>query len=633
MPTLTLTMTMKHTHRWIAAFALAAAGTHAAIAAAPPQETEADRWNLADLYASQAAWDADAAKLDQQLAGFARCKGQLGKSAAQLRECLDLQADAMKRYARMYVYASEQLAGDTSVASSLALQQKAEVIGARMTEAFAFVSPEVLRIGKPKVEAFLKQDAKLRIHRYPLDRILRAAPHTLNDAGESLVAQFALMQGAGQTAYQILSNADLPWPTVKLSTGEEVKLDQAAYTKYRAAPNAEDRKKVMDAFFGAFKSYERTMGVTLYSQLKEDLVYAKVRKYPDSLARVLDAERLPVGIMDALIAETNKSLPTLHRYFKLRAKMLGVAQMRYSDIYPPLVQGESSFTLAQAKQLTLEAVAPLGSAYVDTMKKGFESRWMDAYPRPNKQSGAHMAGWAYDVHPYVLMNFNGDYESVSTLAHEWGHALHSDLANAKQPFVTADYATFIAEIASTVNEELLLDRMLRSAKTDDERLLYLGSALEGMRGTFFRQAMFAEFERAVHARVDKGEPMTGEAFTKTYCDILNRYHGTDKGVMTIEPGYCTEWAYIPHFYRAFYVYQYATSISAGALFAQRIGAKEPGAVERYLGLLAAGGSDYPYDLVKKAGVDLATPAPYQAMVARMDKVMDEIEAILAKRGK
>lgn len=617
--------------RAIAALACATSVGWVAAAPAAQPETEADRWNLADLYASQAAWDADAGKLDQQLAGFARCKGQLGKSAARLRDCLDLQADMTKRFARLYVYASEQLAGDTSVATSLALQQKAEVIGAKMTEAFAFVSPEVLRVGKAKVDAFLKQDKKLAIHRYPLDRILRAAPHTLDDRGENLVAQFALMQGAGQTAYQILSNADLPWPTVTLSSGETVRLDQSAYTKHRAGPDAEDRKRVMDAFFGAFKSYERTMGVTLYSQLKEDSVYAKVRKYPDSLARALDADRLPVGIMDALIAETNKSLSTLHRYFRLRAKMLGVVQMRYSDIYPPLVKGESSFTLAQAKQLTLEATAPLGAPYVDAMKKGFESRWMDAYPRPNKQSGAHMAGWAYDVHPYVLMNFNGDYESVSTLAHEWGHAMHSHLANAKQPFVTADYATFIAEIASTVNEELLLDRMLASAKSDDERLLYLGSALENMRGTFFRQAMFAEFERGIHARVDKGEPLTGEAFTKAYCDILHRYHGTDKGVMTIEPVYCTEWAYIPHFYRAFYVYQYATSISAGSLFAKRIAAKEPGAVERYLGLLSAGGSDYPYELVKKAGVDLATPAPYQAMVARMNAVMDEIEGILARR--
>lgn len=600
--------------------------------AAFAQETEADRWNLADLYPSAAAWDADAAVLDRQLTEFARCQGRLGTSASRLRQCLDLQADINKLFGKLYVYASEQLSGDTGVPASLALVQKAEVIGARLGEAFAFVGPEVLRVGNARVDRFLKQEPKLAIHRYPLDRILRAAPHTLDDAGEKLVAQFALMNGAGQGAYQILANADLPWPTIKLSTGESVRLDPSAYTKYRAAPDAEDRKRVMDSFFGAFKSYERTMGVTLYSQLKEDAVYAKVRKYPDSLVRTLDAERLPVGIMDALIAETNKSLPTLHRYFRLRAKMLGVAPMRYSDIYPPLVKVEKPFSLAAAKQLTLEATAPLGNAYVEPMRKGFDSRWMDAYPRPNKQSGAHMAGSAYDVHPYVLMNFNGDYESVSTLAHEWGHAMHSYLANRKQPFVTADYATFIAEIASTVNEELLLDRMLAGARTDDERLLYLGSALENLRGTFFRQAMFAEFERAIHARVDAGEPMTGDQLTQTYCDILNRYHGTAQGVMTIAPAYCVEWAYIPHFYRAFYVYQYATSISAGSLFARRIAAKEPGAVDRYLGLLEAGGADYPYELVKKAGVDLATPAPYQALVARMNSIMDEIEAILKRRG-
>lgn len=610
-----------------AALAVALVGGHAAA-----QETEADRWNLADLYASTAAWETDAAAIDRQLAEFGRCKGRLGASAPRLRQCLDLQADITKRFARLYVYAAEQLAGDTGVATSLALMQKAEVIEARMGEAFAFVGPELLRLGRTRVDRFLKQDAKLAIHRHPLDRILRAAPHTLDDAGEKLVAQFALMNGAGQNAYRILSNADLPWPTIKLSTGESVRLDPSAYTKHRAAPDAGDRRRVMDAFFGAFKSYERTMGVTLYGQLKEDAVYARVRRYPDSLARALDADRLPASIMDALIAETNRSLPTLHRYFRLRARMLGVATMRYSDIYPPLVKGELAFSLAEAKRLTLEATAPLGPAYVEATRKGFDSRWMDAYPRPNKQSGAHMAGYAYDVHPYVLMNFNGDYESVSTLAHEWGHAMHSHLANRKQPFVTAGYAIFIAEIASTVNEELLLDRMLAGAKNDDERLLYLGSALENLRGTFFRQAMFAEFERAIHARVDAGDPMTGEQLTKTYCDILNRYHGTAQGVMTIEPTYCIEWAYIPHFYRAFYVYQYATSISAGSLFARRIAAKEPGAVERYLGLLEAGGSDYPYELVKRAGVDLATPAPYQALVARMNSIMDEIEGILARRG-
>ena len=262
---------------------------------------------------------------------------------------------------------------------------------------------------------------------------------------------------------------------------------------------------------------------------------------------------------------------------------------------------------------------------------GFNSRWMDAYPRPNKQSGAHMAGFAYDVHPYVLMNYNSDYESVTTLAHEWGHAMHSYLSNRAQPFVTAGYAIFVAEIASTFNEQLLLQRMLKNAKTDDERLLYLGSALEQMRATFFRQAMFAEFERNIHARVDKGDSLTGASLTKMYCDVLKRYHSAAEGVVAIDDAYCVEWAYIPHFYNAFYVYQYATSIAASALLAQKVSRGEPGALERYEKLLRAGGSDYPYELVKAAGVDLATPAPYQALVREMNAIMDQIEAILAKR--
>jgi oligoendopeptidase F len=387
----------------------------------------------------------------------------------------------------------------------------------------------------------------------------------------------------------------------------------------------------MDAFFATFKTYQRTLGVTLYSQLKEALVLARVRNYPDSITRALDARHIPVEVIDTLIAQTNASLPTLHRYFRLRARMLGLPQMHYYDIYPPLVHSDLKFPLATAKELVLEAVAPLGPDYVATMDRGFRSRWMDAYPRKNKQSGAHMAGTAYDVHPYVLMNYNDDYASVTTVAHEWGHAMHSYLSNHAQPFATARYPIFIAEIASTFNEEMLLKRVLQTVRNDDERLFYLGSALEQLRGTFFRQAMFAEFERAVHARVDKGEPLAGGGMTKIYCDILKRYHGAAEGVVAIDDNYCVEWEYIPHFYNPFYVYQYATSIAASSLFAQKVASGEPGALERYLDLLRAGGSDYPYDLVKAAGVDLATPAPYQALVAHMNEIMDQIEAILAKR--
>ena len=594
-------------------------------------ETMADRWNLADIYPSLAAWNADAARLEGQIKELAACSGHLNDSATRLRQCLDLRADATKRYFRMAAFSGEQISEDTGNPAYLELDQKGDVLGNKLTEAAAFFEPQILHIGGERIAQFLEQEPGLAIYRFPLQQTLRRAPHTLDDEGEAIIARFGLMDNAGQSAYSILTNADIPWPKVKLSTGEEVTLDASAYTKYREAQNRDDRKAVMDAFFGAFKTYERTIGIDLYSQLKQDTVYTRVRKYPDSITRVLDRNNIPVAVFDTLIAQTNANLPTLYRYFRLRARLLGVPQLHYYDIYPPLVKGDFKIPYATGRKLVLDAVAPLGKDYVAALTYGLDHRWMDTYPRPRKQSGAHMDGYAYDVHPYVLMNYNDDYDSVTTVAHEWGHAMHSYLANKAQPFVTANYTTFVAEIASTFNEELLLQHVLKIAKTDDERLYYLGSALEQLRGTFYRQAMFAEFERTIHARVDNGEPMSGEALTKTYCDILKRYHGVQEGVVAIDDAYCVEWAYIPHFYNAFYVYQYATSIAASSLFAKRVEAKEPGALERYLALLKAGGSNYPYDLVKTAGVDLATPAPYQALVARMNSIMDEIEAILARQ--
>jgi oligoendopeptidase F len=597
-------------------------------------ETENDRWNLKDLYPSLTEWNADAAKLRTQLKEFDACRGQLGSSVKRFKTCMDLNADMQKRYARLASYASQLHDEDTGANAGLELNQNAEVLGSQVDEATSFVRPEILKLGAAKVGAFLKQEKSLAIYRHPLDDILRMAPHTLNSEGEAIVATFGLATNAGQSVYSILSNADMPWPTVPMSDGKSPRIDQAAYTKYRAVDNRDDRKKVFDAFWGKWKEYERTYGVTFYEMLKKDTAYTKTRKYPDTITRALDDNNVPVGVYNMLIEQVNANLPTLHRYFKLRAKMLGVQEMRYYDIYPPLVKSSLKYPIEDAKQLTLDAVKPLGPDYVAALKYGFDHRWMDVYPRPRKRSGAYMNGAAYDVHPFLLLNHNDDYESVSTLAHEWGHAMHSYMANKAQPYPTADYPIFTAEIASTTNEVLLLDHMLKVAKTDDERLLYLGSALENMRGTFFRQAMFADFEREVHARVDKGESLTGEALTKLYGDILKRYHGhkdNGEGVVKIDDLYAIEWAYIPHFYNRFYVFQYATSISAGSMFADSILKGEPGAVNRYLSVLKAGGSAYPYDVVKAAGVDLASPAPYKAIVARMNNIMDQIEAILARR--
>jgi oligoendopeptidase F len=594
-------------------------------------ESEADRWNLKDLYASQAAWDQDASKLERQLKDLSACAGRLAQSPARFKRCLDLNAEVLKRFYRLYGYASQSRDEDTSLPGGQDLKQRADVLGTRLEEATSFLRPEILGLGRSKVNTLLKANKSAAIYTHWLDDILRSASHTLDRRGEELIANFGAATGAAQAVYSTLADADMPWPKVRLSDGTEVVVDQTAYEKYRALGNRSDRKIVFDAFWSKWREFERTFGVTLYEQLKKDAALAKIRRYPDSLAQALDANKLPQAVYDTLLAQAELHLPTLHRYFKLRARMLGVDEMRYYDIYPPMVSSNLKYPIGLSTELMLASVKPLGEDYLGAMAQGTRSGWMDVYPRPRKRSGAYMNGSAYDVHPYLLLNHNDDYESLTTLAHEWGHAMHSYLSIRSQPFINAEYPTFTAEIASTTNELLLLDHMLKIAKDDSERMIFLDSALENLRGTFFRQAMFAAFERDIHARVDKGESLTGEALTKIYGNILKRYHGDAQGIVKIDELYTIEWAFIPHFYNRFYVFQYATSITAGAMFASEILNEKPLARERYLNILRAGGSRYPYELVKAAGVDLATAAPYQAIVRRMNSIMDQIEAIQAGR--
>lgn len=593
-------------------------------------EDSAWRWQKARIYADMAAFDADEARAKKQIAAYAGCKGQLGKSAARLKQCLDENADMIKRVARLYSYASMTNDEDTGADAGIALSQRGAMLMNDYQSAVAFMSPEILAIGQKKIDAMLAAEKTLAVYRHGLDNTLRMAPHTLDKAGEELVAAYGLTGDAASNIYETLSSADMPWPKIRLE-GKEVAIDQAAYTKYRAVADREQRRQVFEAFWGKWKEYERTFGATFYEQLKRGSVESRVRKYPDSLTAALDGNKLPRAVYDTLVDQARANLPTLHRYFRLRAEMLGVKEMRYYDIYPPLVEAKRKYGVKESIDATIASASPLGKDYVDALAKGLHGGWMDVYPRPKKRSGAYMNGWVYDVHPFVLLNHNDDYESLSTMAHEFGHAMHSWLSNTTQAFVNADYATFTAEIASTTNEIFLLEHMLAKAADDDERLLYLGSALENLRGTFYRQAMFADFEREVHARVDKGESLTGEAMTKLYLDILKRYHGDAEGVVKIDELFGIEWAYIPHFYRNFYVFQYATSITAGTAFAERILKGEPQAREKYLNVLKAGGSRHAYDMVREAGVDLATPAPYQALVRRMNQIMDQIEAIRAKR--
>ena len=592
---------------------------------------ERDTWKLSDMYANDAAWNADVARVETDLATFVKCRGTLGSSAKKFRECLDLEYNILERSSKVSTFAQESEAGDSANPAFQSMSQKAGIIGSQIAEETAWVSPEILGIGKAKLDGFFKRDPKLAVYRHIIDDVLRSAPHTLDAKGEKILGIYSLTQGNAYNSYNIFVTSDMPWPTIK-SDGKDEKLNQPVYEKERESASRDERKLAFDTFFGKWKEFESTFGTLLYSDLKENLVVAKARNYPDSMTAALDANNLPRSVYDALIKSANANLPTLHRYFRLRGKMLGITDMHYYDIYPPLVKADRKFPLDEGIAMMLEAVKPLGPDYVEAMKKGLDSRWMDVYARPHKQSGAHMAGSAYDTHPYVLQNYIGNYESVSGMTHEWGHAMHSYYSNRTQAFANSNYATFVAEIASTMNEELLLEYAVKNAKDDDERLLFLGSALENLRGTFFRQAMFGEFEQKIHEVADRGEPLTGADFTRIYGEILRRYHGEAQGVVKIDDLYTIEWAYIPHFYYDFYVFQYATSVSASALFADRVLKGEPGALEKYRRLISSGASDYPYELVKAAGIDMATSAPYDAVATRMNRIMDEMETILAGRN-
>lgn len=589
-----------------------------------------NQWDLSPIYADVAAWKKAMAEFKTDVSEIQACRDHLTESALRLRGCLDTYYELEKTLQRLQSYASMTYDQNTKIAESLEIDQQGGVLATEFEQNTSFIRPEILAAGAQRIADLREQEPGLAMYAHVLDDILRRAPHTGTAGEEAIIAAAGLVTDAPYNFYGIFANADMQWPTIKLSDGQEVRLDQSGYSKHRAAGNRDDRVKVFKTFWAKWSEYQRTFGVSLYSQMKRDQFYAKVRNYPNSLSASLDRNKIPEQVYRTLVKQTNENLPTLHRYFRLRARMLGIKDLGYHDIYPPLVKSDKTFPIAEGKRAVLEALAPVGDELVSVVDKGFRARWMDVYPRPGKRSGAYMNGSVYDLHPFVLMNYNDDYESVSTLAHEWGHALHSFLSSTAQPYATADYAIFLAEIASTFNEALLLDHMLGKTQSDDERLFYLGSSLENLRQTFFRQAMFAEFELRIHEEVEKGEALSGQRLTEIYGDILKRYHGDAEGVMKIDDAYTIEWAYIPHFYYNFYVYQYATSIAASSLLADDVLAKQPGAIDRYLGLLKAGGSDYPYELLKKAGVDLASDRPYKSLFKRMNQIMDEIEAILKK---
>ena len=589
-------------------------------------------WNLTDLYPDDAAWRAAKEKLAGDIPRLGQFKGRLASSPAVLADALERMSALDKELSRVYVYAGLLADQDTRNSGHEGMKQDVVQLASTFGAAAAFIEPEILHLDQAVIDRFVASDPRLKVYSFYLGDIARRRAHTLTEAEEKLLADVGPLAGGASNVYNILSNADFVYPKVTLSDGRTVTLDQAAYADLRALPNRADREKVMSAFFRSLGAFSRTFGTTLSGEVQKVSFFAKTRKYGSNVGASLDGSNVPVSVYTRLIDGVNRNLPTFHRYLKLRRRMLGVDQLHYYDLYAPLVGSVSlEYTPEDAQQHVLRAVAPLGTEYAAVIRKAFTDRWIDLLPSEGKASGAYSNGGAYDVHPYMLINFSGKYADVSTLAHELGHTMQSYFSNRTQPYPLASYPIFVAEVASTFNETLLIEYMLANITDDDARLSLLGNYLENIKGTVFRQAQFAEFELRMHEMAEKGQPIVGDALAALYMDITKRYYGHEQGVCTVDDYIAHEWSYIPHFYRDFYVFQYATSFTASLALAEKVKGGDEAARGRYLAFLAAGGSKYPIELLKDAGVDMTTDEPLELTIKAMNRVMDEMERLLAKR--
>ena len=592
------------------------------------------KWNLISLVESDEAWENEKNELVIKLARVDSFKGTLLQSASNLLVCLEFVSHMNMEASRLYNYCSMKADLDTRDMKYSSMVKELQQIFSDFSADAAYINPEILKADWGLIEQFLKEESGLGVYKKELMDLFRQKEHMLSEPEERILALSGLITGASYSTYNTFSNAEMPYPEVTLSNGEKVTLNSAGYSRYRALANRADREIVFKAFWDNYKKFEASYGEMLYGNVESNIFSSRSRKYSSSVEAALFPNNIPVDVYRALIENVNKNLPTFHRYLELKKRMLGVDTLKYLDLYSPVVKDVTlNFTYEQAKDLVLKALAPLGTEYTSTVQRAFNERWIDVYPTTAKQSGAYSNDGAYDAHPFILLNYNDLYNDVGTLAHELGHTMHTYFSNKTQPYPTSQYVTFVAEVASTFNEVLLFNEMMREIRDDDVRLSLLMAWLDSYKGTLFRQTQFAEYELRIHETAEQGQPLTGESLSEMYEDIVKKYYGHEKGICYIDDNIAMEWAFIPHFYYGFYVYQYSTSFTASISLADRVVNKEKGALEQYISFLSSGGSDYPIALLKNAGVDMTSPIPFDKTIAAMNTVMDEIEKILEKMEK
>ena len=586
------------------------------------------KWKLTDIYSTNEAWETDFKRLKSLLEEMKVKQPTFLNSAANILEVLQLKDALGMVLDKLFVYA--RMHKDENNANSL-YQGMTDRIQSLATEAggvISFIVPAVVALESEQLRQYLDQLPELRIYKRFFDEIERQKAHILSETEEKILAESADLADSSGTIFGMLDNADLKFPYIRDENGEEVELTKGRYSKFIESPDRRVREDAFKALYDSYGKLRNTLGATLNSSVKSDIFYAKVRRFKSALQASLDGDNIPETVYERLIQVVHRFLPELNRYLKLRKKILGLDELHMYDLYTPLLpEYRKGFDYHEAKELVLEGLSPLGKEYINLARQGLENGWIDVYENEGKTSGAYAWG-AYETHPYILLNYQGKLRDVFTIAHEMGHAMHSYYSNHSQPYINAGYRIFVAEVASTVNEALLMEHLLRKTEDRLEKEYLINQYLEQFRTTVFRQTMFAEFEKIIHQEVENGGALTTDWLSECYLDLNRQYYGQET---VVDPEIGLEWSRIPHFYTGFYVYKYATGYAAAIALSRRILEQGGEARLQYLEFLKGGDSDYPLNLLRRAGVDMESPAPVEAALNVFKQLIDELAGLTGIR--
>ena len=585
-------------------------------------------WATETIFPDANAWETAFAAVSEQVKGLAALKGTLSKSGDDLLKAFRLRDALEPRLERVFIYAALLADQDTRDSTHQGMRARALSLLINYNQAMSWFEPELTAIPFEKLESWMARNSDLALYRQYLDNLFRQKKYILSEREEELLAMAGEVRATPGTAYNLLKNADMQFPTITDEDGRTVELDDQAFYLHLRSTDRRVRREAYEAIVGTYAEYRNATAALLNGAVQNHIFTVKARGYENCLAAALDGSNIPTEVYNTLVRTVNENLPLLHRYQEIRKRVLKLDDgVRAYDLFAPLIAGQAlEYTYEEAVGTIAEALQPLGDEYLTPMKRGFDSRWVDVYPSKGKRSGAYSSG-GYLTQPYILMNFHGGFDDVSTLAHEMGHSMHSYFTRANQPYVYGDYVIFVAEVASTTNEILLQHCVLERTKDPKKKLYLLVEFLEGFRGSVWRQTMFSEFEQRIHEMAEAGQPLTADSMGAAYGEIMKRYYGPAYTHDALVDKY---WIRIPHFYYNFYVYKYATSYCAASAVAKRILDGEPGAVEAYLSFLKAGSSRYPIDLLKMAGVDMTSPEPIQDTMKLFEDMLDQTEALLGE---